>query len=71
MNAAVQDTRIKATVTSTMYDMTRVSAHGYNDSMSADDLYKLREDLNAQRTVPLTLNQAPLPNLIRYQILKI
>ncbi len=50
LNAAAQDTRIKATVTSTMYDMTRVSAKGYNDSMSADDLYKLREDLNAQRT---------------------
>ena len=50
LNAAAQDTRIKATVTSTMYDMTRVTAHGYNDSMSADDLYKLREDLNAQRT---------------------
>ena len=50
LNAAAQDTRIKATVTSTMYDMTRVSAKGYNDSMSADDLYKLREDLNNQRT---------------------
>ena len=50
LNAAAQDTRIKATVTSTMYDMTRVSAHGYNDSMSAEDLYKMREDLNNQRT---------------------
>ena len=50
LNAAAQDTRIKATVTSTMYDMTRVTAHGYNDSMSADDLYKMREDLNNQRT---------------------
>lgn len=50
LNAAAQDTRIKATVTSTMYDMTRVSAHGYNDSMSADDLYKMRQDLNNQRT---------------------
>ncbi len=50
LNAAAQDTRIKATVTSTMYDMTRVSAKGYNDVMSADDLYKMRESLNAQRT---------------------
>ena len=33
LNAAAQDTRIKATVTSTMYDMTRVSAKGYNDSI--------------------------------------
>lgn len=50
LNAAAQDTRIKATVTSTMYDMTRVTARGYNDSMSADDLYKMREALNNQRT---------------------
>lgn len=51
LNAAAQDTRIKATVTSTMYDMTRVSAKGYNDSMSAEDLYKMREELNNQRTI--------------------
>ena len=50
LNAAAMDTRIKATVTSTMYDMTRVSAKGYNDVMTADDLYKLRESLNNQRT---------------------
>ena len=50
LNAAAADTRIKATVTSTMYDMTRVSAKGYNDSMSASDLYKLRKSLNDQRT---------------------
>ncbi|MBR1946230.1 MAG: alpha/beta hydrolase, partial [Alphaproteobacteria bacterium] len=50
LNAAAQDTRIKATVTSTMYDMTRVSSKGYNDSMTAADLYKLRVSLNNQRT---------------------
>ena len=50
LNAAANDPRIKATVTSTMYDMSRVSANGYFDSMSADDRYKLREQLNAQRT---------------------
>ena len=50
LNAAAQDTRIKATVTSTMYDMTRVTAKGYNDVMSAKDLYKMREDLNNKRT---------------------
>lgn len=50
LNAAAQDTRIKATVTSTMYDMTRVTSKGYNDSMSADELYKMRQDLNNQRT---------------------
>lgn len=50
LNAAAQDTRIKATVTATMYDMTRVSARGYNDVMSAEELYKLREELNKQRS---------------------
>ncbi len=32
MNAAALDTRIKATVTSTMYDMSRVNAKGYFDA---------------------------------------
>ena len=50
LNAAAIDTRIKATVTVTMYDMSRVNANGYFDAMSADDRYKLREQLNAQRT---------------------
>lgn len=50
LNAAANDPRIKATVTSTMYDMTRVLSKGYSDSMSAEDRYKLREELNKQRT---------------------
>ena len=50
LNAAANDPRIKATVTATMYDMSRVNANGYFDAMSADDRYKLREQLNAQRT---------------------
>ena len=50
MNAAAIDTRIKATVTSTMYDMSRVNANGYFDSMDADQRYELRRQLNAQRT---------------------
>lgn len=50
LNAAATDTRIKATVTATMYDMSRVSANGYFDSMSADDRYRVRQQLNAQRT---------------------
>ena len=37
LNAAAMDTRIKATVTSTMYDMTRVNAKGYFDQ---EDVYK-------------------------------
>ena len=49
INAAANDPRIKATVASTMYDMTRVNAYGYFDAMSADDRYEARKTLNAQR----------------------
>lgn len=51
LNAAAIDTRIKATVASTMYDMSRVNANGYFDAMDADARYELRKKLNAQRTV--------------------
>lgn len=51
LNAASMDTRIKATVTSTMYDMTRVNANGYFDSMDANSRYELRKSLNEQRTL--------------------
>lgn len=51
INAAAIDTRIKATVTSTMYDMSRVNANGYFDSMDAEQRYELRKQLNAQRTI--------------------
>ncbi len=51
LNAASIDTRIKATVTSTMYNMTRISAKGYYD---ADDdpetRYQMKVTLNNQRT---------------------
>ena len=50
INAAAMDTRIKATVAVTMYDMTRVTANGYFDAMTEDDRYKLKESLNKQRT---------------------
>ncbi len=51
LNAAAMDTRIKATVTSTMYDMTRVNAKGYFDAAdSADARYEAKKALNAQRT---------------------
>ena len=50
INAAAIDTRIKATVASTMYDISRCTANGYFDSMDADARYELRRQLNAQRT---------------------
>lgn len=50
LNAAANDPRIKATVTSTMYDMSRVNANGYFDKMTVNDRYELRKKLSEQRT---------------------
>ena len=49
LNTASIDTRIKATVTATMYNMSRVNHNGYFDKMSEDELYSLKQSLNAQR----------------------
>ena len=52
LNVAALDTRIKATVASTMYDMSRVNAKGYFDSEdSSDARYAKRQAMNAQRLV--------------------
>lgn len=51
LNAASIDTRIKATVTSTMYNMSRIAANGYFDANnSSDSRFEARKQLNAQRT---------------------
>ena len=51
INAAAMDTRIKATVASTMYDISRNSANGYFDANdNADARYEMRKQMNAQRT---------------------
>ena len=50
LNTAALDTRIKATVASTMYDMTRVGANGYFDSEDSEEVrYKQRAAMCAQR----------------------
>ena len=50
VNAAAIDTRIKAVVASTMYDMTRVNAKGYFDSEDSEEArYEKKKALNAQR----------------------
>ncbi len=50
LNAAALDTRIKATVASTMYDMTRVNANGYFDSEDTEEQrFEKKKALNAQR----------------------
>ncbi len=51
LNAAAMDTRIRATVASTMYDMTRVTANGYNDSLDDNARYEMKVTLNNQRTL--------------------
>ena len=50
INAAAIDTRVKATVSCTMYDMCRVTARGYFDSLDAEGRHNLRRTLNEQRT---------------------
>ena len=49
LNVASIDTRIKATVCSTMYNMSRVNHNGYFDETTEDVLYELKKNLNAQR----------------------
>lgn len=51
LNAAALDTRIKATLASTMYDMTRVNANGYFDEEDSEEQrYEKKKALNEQRT---------------------
>ena len=50
LNAAAIDTRIKATVTATMYDMSRVNANGYFDEGDNEETrYQMKKTLNEQR----------------------
>ena len=50
INAAALDIRVKATVASTMYDMTRVNANGYFDSEDSEEArYAKKEAMCSQR----------------------
>ena len=49
LNVASIDTRIKATVCMTMYNMSRVSHNGYFDVNDEDAVYEMKKNLNAQR----------------------
>ena len=69
----ISDTRIKAVATSTMYDMTRVSAKGYNDSVDAEERYNLKKQLNEARWKAVEDGYAdllPANNLRKEQITK-
>ena len=51
LNTAALDTRIKATIVSTMYDMTRVNSNGYFDSENTEEQrYEKKKSMNALRT---------------------
>ena len=61
INAAAMDTRIKATVASTMYDMTRVTANGYFDEADTEEArYEMKKSLNSQRTKDYKTNEYKL-----------
>ena len=61
LNAAALDTRVKATVASTMYDMTRVNAKGYFDAEDSEEArYVKREAMCAQRLVDLQVGEYAL-----------
>ena len=61
LNTAVLDTRVKATVVSTMYDMTRVNAKGYFDAEDSEDArYTKRSAMCAQRLADLKAGEYAL-----------
>jgi len=67
LNAAAADPRIKATVASTMYDMTRISGNGYYDSDNKEEArHAAREAMGKQRLAdPLAMAGGvidPLPD---------
>ena len=65
LNAAAADTRIKATVASTMYDMTRVSGNDYNDAFDVEEArHKNREALSKQRLADPTAMAGGVPDTV-------
>ena len=61
LNTAALDTRVKATVASTMYDMTRVNAKGYFDSEDSEEArYQKKAAMCAQRLVDLKAGEYTL-----------
>lgn len=61
LNAGAMDTRIAKIVTVTMYDMSRLSAKGYNDSINANQRLAKKKELNALRFDDAK-NRAPAPS---------
>ena len=62
INTAALDTRVKATVASTMYDMTRVNANGYFDSADSEEArFEAKKAQCAQRLEDLMKTTATVP----------
>ena len=60
LNAAALDTRIKATVASTMYDLTLTAAKGYFDSSDNEEArYEMKKMANTQRTLDYASGEHP------------
>ena len=65
INAAALDTRIKATVAATMYDMTRVNAKGYFDSADSEEArYQAKAAMCAQRLADLKAGEYKLGGVV-------
>lgn len=70
LNAAAVDKRIKAVATASMYDMSRVNAKGYNDSMTKEERVQLLEQMSQQRWIDaanetLTFKATGLPDTLK------
>ena len=60
LNVASIDTRIKATICSTMYNMSRVNHYGYFDETTEEELNTIKENLNKQRIEDYKTNEYKL-----------
>ena len=68
LNAAAADTRIKATVASTMYDMTRVSGNNYNDALDTEEArHTGRVNLAQQRNEDPMAMAGGVPDTVPFQ----
>jgi fermentation-respiration switch protein FrsA (DUF1100 family) len=68
LNAVAADKRVKAVAVSTMYDMSRVNAKGYNDSMTLEQRTRTLEKLGRQRwddTAKNTPAYGPISNELK------
>ncbi|WP_343747542.1 alpha/beta hydrolase [Fluviicola sp.] len=63
LNATAIDKRIKAVVTTSMYDMSRVMSQGYNDAVTLEQRTKTLENLNQQRWVDAENGKPAFPKM--------